>query len=145
MTYEQRINEMIYQHDILFDAVEYAANIAQNNVGYGCPYAILPHISVTSDLLTNGPEWIFDDQYRMEAEKEYGEQIDLTGLSEHEKLLKRLDAYHRISVEVDGTLVCRIEGKEGLRMTKCVDGEWQEQLKKLYKRNGKSMCSINKS
>ena len=25
-----------------------------------------------------------------------------------------------------------IEGREGLRMTKCVDGEWQEQLKKLY-------------
>ena len=132
MIYEQSINALIADYILLFDAVQHAANIAENNVGCGHPYTVLPRITVTSDLLTKGPARIYDDQYREQAEKEYGEPMDLTGLSDHEALLRCLAAYHRISVEVDDTLVCCIEGREGMRMTKCVDGEWQGLLKELY-------------
>ena len=74
------INRMIYDEMILSNAVHYAANQARNQVGYNTRYTILPGIDVVFDLLDRGPDRIYDDQYRKQAEQEYGVQMSSTFL-----------------------------------------------------------------
>ena len=132
------INRMIYDEMILSNAVHYAANQARNTVGYNTIYHFLSGIDVVFDLLDRGPDRIYDDQYRKQAEAEYGVLIDPTkdtSLSKHEQFLALEQAYKRISVYEDGVLVRRVEGKDGCHCSYHRDGKrWREELIHLYKK-----------
>lgn len=120
---------------ILFNSVMYAGNLTRGKMGYNKSFEVLPGIIASDDLLDRGAERIHDDQYREQAEKEYGEIIDPTkeNLSSHDAMIKIMNAYHRISIWEGERLVCRIEGLSGMHMSLHRDGEWEEKLEELYR------------
>ena len=132
------INRMIYDEMILSNAVQHVANKAQRQVGYNKHYAILPGIDVSYDLLDHGPDRIYDDQYRAQAEAEYGDLIDPTkeNLTDDQLFWEMEKVYRRISIYEDGILVRRTEGKDGMHCSYHWDGvSWRDKIVELYKKS----------
>ena len=133
------IQKMIEETNTLFDAVQTVGNEARRKVGFNKPYEFSPGLSATYELYDKGPEQLHYGQYSHLNDLECGNQVDPTKnnyLTREELYLEMEKLYRRITIKDGEHPVCRIEGRQGFRMSLHEDGDWEGKLKTWFKEDG---------
>ena len=105
--------------------------MAADTVGYNVDCEFIPDLSVTYELLDDGPDHIYYGQYLAARVEEYGDHIDPTkdnSLSKDERFWAMDKAYRIITVRKGDKVVFQMEGKRGFRNTEYVEGSWEKRI-----------------